>query len=122
MSFGLDIDSRSNDGKTPLMITASEGRLDEFSVVIERKSDPTLKNNNGWTLLHFAAQGGNVVIIENLLSLGLDIDSRSSVGRTPLIISAYGGRLNAFSFLIKRKSDPFLKNNNQWTLLHYAAR
>ena len=76
LSLGLDLDSRSSDGETPLMIAACEDRLDAFSVLIERKSDPTLKDNNGKTLLHYAAQGGNHVIIEKLLSLGLDIDSR----------------------------------------------
>ena len=118
----LDIDSRSSDGATPLMIAAYHGRLDAFSVLIKRKSDPSLKNNNGWTLLHYSAQGGNEVIIEKLLSLGLDIDSRSSDGATPLMIAAYHGRLDAFSVLIKRKSDPSLTDNNGWTLLHYSAQ
>ena len=122
LSLGLDIDSRRSDGATPLMIAACEGRLDAFSVLIERKSDPTLKDNNGWTLLHYSARGGNDVIIEKLLSLGLDIDSRRSDGATPLMIAAYNGRLDAFSVLIERKSDPSLKDNNGQTLLHYAAR
>ena len=122
LSLGLDIDSRSSDGRTPLMIACCEGRLDAFSVLIERKSDPTLKSNNGWTMLHYAAQGGNDVILEKLLSLGLDIDSRSSDGATPLMIAAYHGRLDAFIVLIETWSDPTLKNNNGWTLLHFAAQ
>ena len=121
LSLGFDIDSRRSDGATPLMIAACRGRLDAFSVLIERKSDPTLKNNDGWTLLQYAAQGGNDIIIEKLLSLGLDIDSRRSDGATPLMIAAFCGRLDAFSVLIERKSDPTLKDNYGWTLLHYAA-
>ena len=122
LSLGLDIDSRRSDGATPLMIAALCGRLDAFSVLIERKSDPTLKDNDGWTLLHYAAKGGNDVIIEKLLSLGLDIDSRRSDGATPLMIGALCARLDAFSVLIGRKSDPTLKDNDGWTLLHYAAK
>ena len=101
------------------MIAAFEGRLDAFSVFIERKSDLTLKNNIG---MGDAAMGGNNVIIVRLLSLGLDIDSRSTNGATPLMIAALCGRLDAFSVLIERKSDPTLKDNNGWTLLHYAAK
>ena len=122
LCLGLDIDSRSSKGATPLMIAACRGRLDAFSVLTERKSDPTLKNNNGETLLHYAAQGDNDVIIEKLLSLGLDIDSRSSNGATPMMIAAREGRLDAFSVLIERRSDPTLKNKNGETLLHFAAR
>ena len=122
LSLGLDIDSRSSTGATPLMIAAYNGRLDSFSVLIERKSDPTLKNNKGANLLHYAAKGGNNVIIEKLLSLGLDIDARRSNGATPLMIAALCGRLDAFSVLIERKSDPTLKDNDLWTLLHYAAQ
>ena len=122
LSLGLDIDSRSSNGETPLMIAAREGRLDAFSVLIERRSDPTFKSNNGDTLLHYAAEGGNDVIIEKLLSLGLDIDSRRSDGATPLMIAAFCGRLDAFSVLIERRSDPTLKSNNGDTLLHYAAQ
>ena len=56
------------------MTAAYNGRVDAFSALIKRKSDATLKSNKGWTCLHLAAQGGNDVIIEKLLSLGLDID------------------------------------------------
>ena len=104
------------------MIAACRGRLDAFSVLIKRKSDPTLKNNNGETLLHYAAEGGNDVIIEKLLSLGLDIDSRSSDGATPLMTAACEGRLDAFSVLIEKGSDATFRDNHGWTLLHYAAQ
>ena len=61
------------------MIAAYHGSLQSFSVLIKRKSDPALKNNNGWTLLHFAVRGSNDVIIEKLLSLGLGIDSEAAM-------------------------------------------
>ena len=45
------------------MTAAYNGRLDAFSVLIKRKLYPTLKNNNGWKLLHYDVQGGNDVIL-----------------------------------------------------------
>ena len=102
LCLGLDIDSRSSKGATPLMIAACRGRLDAFSVLTERKSDPTLKNNNGETLLHYAAQGDNDVIIEKLLSLGLDIDSRRSDGLTPLRLATIQGNDKAANYFLKR--------------------
>ena len=73
------------------------------------------------TVLHRAAEGGNDEIIEKLLSLELDIDSRISAGTTPLMVAAVNGRLNAFNILLERGSDPTLKNNNGFTVLHRAA-
>ena len=40
----------------------------------------SLVENKGWNLLHAASQGGDVAIIESMLSLGLDINSRGSLG------------------------------------------
>ena len=92
LSLGLDIDSRRSAGTTPLMVAAVNGRLNAFNFLLERGSDPTLKNNNGMTVLHRAAEGRNDEIIEKLLSLGLDIDSRRSAGTTPLMVAAVNGR------------------------------
>ena len=102
LSLGLDIDSRRSDGATPLMIAARRGRLVAFNALIERKSDRTLKNSNGWTLLHHAAAGGNVNIIEKLHSLGLDIDLRSSDGLTPLKLATLRGNDKAANYFLKR--------------------
>ena len=43
-------------------------------MLIQKGADPSLKDNEGQSLLHFAAQGGNKFIINKLLSLGLGID------------------------------------------------
>ena len=75
------------------------GRINAFNFLLERGSDPTLKNNNGLTVLHRTAEGGNDELIEKLLSLGLDIDSRISAGTTPLMVATVNGRLIAFNLM-----------------------
>ncbi|KAJ7382598.1 hypothetical protein OS493_033955, partial [Desmophyllum pertusum] len=59
-------------------------------------------------------QGGDLAIIETMLSLGLDIDSRDSFGTTPLIVAAASGNMQA-------GADPSLTTNIGRNLLHAAA-
>ncbi|CAH3014266.1 unnamed protein product [Porites evermanni] len=90
LSRGLEADSRSNDYSTPLMAAAIGDKQNIFQMLIQKGADPSLKaNNKEFSMLHSAAQGGNTPIINKLLSLGLDIDSRDDIGVTPLMIAAY---------------------------------
>ena len=81
-----------------------------FKMLIQNGADPSLKHNNGFSLLDFAEQGGNTSIINKLLSLGLDVDSRNNAGATPLMVAAYCDKQNAFKMLIQNGADPSLKD------------
>ena len=75
----------------------------------------------GWNPLHSAAEGGNEVIIETLLSSGLDIDSRGNDGTTPLMVAAAKGDEKTVDLLLSKGADPHLKNFIGRNLLHAAA-
>ena len=121
-SLGLDIDSRNGGFNcTPLMCTAADGKQSAFEMLIQNGADISLKDYFHQNLLHFAAQGGDITIINKLLSLGLDINSRSLQGETPLMHAAADGKQSAFEMLIKNGADPFLKDNDGSSLLHHAA-
>ena len=78
-SLGLDIDSRNGRfNRTPLMCAAADGKQSAFEMLIQNGADPSLKDVFHQNLLHFASQGGDMTIINKLLCLRLDIDSRSS--------------------------------------------
>lgn len=57
------------------------------------------KDNKGVCLLHWAVQGGDTCIINTMLSLGLETDSRNNDGVTPLIRAALRGKQSAFQLL-----------------------
>ena len=118
-SLGLDIDSRSGGfNRTPLMCAAADGKQSDFEMLIQNGADPSLKDVFHNNLLHFAAQGGDMSIINKLLSFGLDVDSRSLPGE---MHAAADGRQSAFETLIQNGADPFLKDNDDSSLLHHAA-
>ena len=124
LSLGLDIDSRDTQGDTPLMFAAAFDKQSAFQVLIENGADPSLKDDKGFSLLHCAVQGGNPSIINKLLLLGLDIDSRRKVPLdfTPLMSAAADGKQSAFELLIQNGADPSLKDYCEENLLHFAAR
>ena len=120
LSFGLDVDSRSLPGE---MHAAADDRQSAFETLIQNGADPFLKDNDGSSLLHHAANGGNTSIIDKLLSLGLDVDSRSSYSSsTPLMYAAEWPQQRAFQMLIQNGADPFLKDKDGSSLLHCAAQ
>ena len=87
LSQGFDIDSRDLIGDTPLMSTARYGQQGAFQMF--QGADPSLKENDGFSLLHSAAQGKNTSIINDLLSRGLDVDLRNNDGVTPLMLQLF---------------------------------
>ena len=105
-----ETDSRNNAGATPLKKAAFSDKESAFQLLIQNCADPFLKDNDGFSLLHKATQGGNTSIINKLLSLVLDVNSRSSTGVTPLMTAALGGKKGAFEMLLQRGADPSLKD------------
>ena len=93
-----------------------------FDILIQNGADPSLEDIDESSLIHFAAEGGNTSIIIKLLSLGLDVDSRTNGGLTPLMTAALNDKQNAFDILIQNGADPSLKRNDGFLVLHCAAQ
>ena len=78
LSLGLKIDFGKDLSVTPLMTAANRGHQSAFEMLLQQGADAFLKCDHGNCLLHFAAQGGNTSIIDKLLSLSLETDSRNN--------------------------------------------
>ena len=84
------------------MIAAFYDKQNAFQILIQKGADPSLKDNNGLSLLHFAAKGGNTSIINELLSLGLDVHLKDVYGVTPLTSAIENSNSDAVKFLISK--------------------
>ena len=110
LSFGVDIDSRDDEGHTSLMCAAALAKSQAVNCFLEKGADPTLTASNGWSLLHFACQGGNTTIIETFLSRGLDVNIKDTYrGLTPLAVSILYKKLDAIKYLLQKGADPSLE-------------
>ena len=85
-------------------------------MLLQNGADPSLKVNDGFSLVHCAVKGGNTSIIHEPLSRDLDADSRSNDDFTPLMTVAIGDKESAFEMLIESGADPSLKDNKEFSV------
>ena len=79
------------------------------------------EENKDWSLLHSAGEGGDVSIIEIILSNGIEVNSKDSFGATPLMIAAAKCKKQAVDFLLSKGADPSLTTNVGRNSLHAAV-
>ena len=114
-----NIDIRTPEDESPLMIAALKGRLDFVKRLLARGADV---NKTGWTPLHYAASGGHRDIMQLLLDHHAYIDAESPNGTTPLMMAAGYSSDAAVKLLLDAGADPSLKNQLDLSALDFAER
>lgn len=101
---------------------AIDNDLSKVKLLTGKGTSVNIKDNSGYTALHYAARAGNIEIAKYLLDSGADPNSRTKTGRdTPLHRAAYQGHDVMVSLLLQRGADPMLQNSDGQTALHKAA-
>ena len=103
----INIDARSQNGDTALMVAAYQSDTDTALALIGKGAEI---NRPGWTALHYAAASGNVSIIRKLLEESAYIDAESPNRTTPLMMAARSGHRDAIQLLLEEGADVLLKN------------
>ena len=125
---GYDVNKRDGRygryGTTPLMYAAGEGRYDVVKCLIDHGADVSQKNFANRTLLHYASEGGNLKVVELILSTskGAQIDEEDNGHRTPLMLAAEKGHSDVLLCLIDHGANVNKKDCNERTALHYASK
>ena len=96
-------------------------KFGEVEKALSQKININTKGNEGNTLLFTAAQHGNLKLVEQIISMGADINGLSGNDYAPLHGAVIGGKSDNVKFLIKKGADVNVKTRDRSTPLHYAA-
>jgi len=81
------------------------------------------KDSAGLSLLHIAAEGGNIDVMRLLTDLGADVEARDKNGKTPVFALANAGHTEALKWLVKeRRAVIEARDNNGRTPIFTAVR
>lgn len=114
-----DVEPRTKQDESPLMIVALKGDLELARRLVARGAHV---NKTGWTALHYAATNGHLTLIRFLLEQNAYIDAEAPSGTTPLMMAAHYGTPETVKLLLDEGADPMLKNLQGLTAIDFANR
>ena len=121
--FGVEVDTKSGNGSTPIHFAAQMGNDSTVALLASLGASVNEKGSLEFSPLHYAAQNGHTTTIQLLESLGADVTSRNQDGDTPLHSAAFEGFDPAIALLVSLGVDATTPNGNTGTTpLHVAAR
>ena len=62
LGVGLDVQSKS--GRTAAMTASSKSHVESVKLLHEMKADLNVRDEDGWTVIHYAANGGNTEMLK----------------------------------------------------------
>jgi cytohesin len=126
--FGLDPNAKASMDETPLHVCAIYGSSKVCDWLLNQGGEPDVKDDNGWTPIHYAARFGHQNVLEELRKehrrrteqrldqeRKLRASMRSSASRSRNVEPVDEDDPSA-----SRYSDP--ETSDGWTPLHVAAR
>ncbi|KIY04223.1 uncharacterized protein Z520_00917 [Fonsecaea multimorphosa CBS 102226] len=114
-----DIDTRANDGVTPLLLATDLGIVK--ALLAAGANINARHGQNGYTPLHFAAKESSQQVVEILVERGADINARSNTGRTPLWEAAFAGIAPNVRLLLEARAEILSELEAGWNPLHAAS-
>lgn len=101
-----EVDGRSDNGQTPLMLAAEQGSLEIVQELIRRGANVNLDDVDCWSALISAAKEGHVDVVKELLENSAYIEHRDMGGWTALMWAAYKGRVEVTTILLEHGANP----------------
>lgn len=117
----LDVNSKTESGKTALMV-AAQAASDSLCVdLVALGADVGAKNKNGGTPLMHASVGGSLDIVNLLLRKGAEVNERASNGWSALMLASAKGFSQIVKRLIEVNGEPNIQDVFGWTPLMHAV-
>ncbi|XP_071085411.1 putative ankyrin repeat protein RF_0381 [Haliotis cracherodii] len=115
-----DINNKSQDGWTPVLLAANTGRKDIFDELVKKGCNLSAVLDNGNNILHVSCLSGNTDIIEYLTAV-VSIDSKGRYGNTAVMKAAAVGNNNVFHLLVGKGCNLSAVDDDGNNILHLAC-
>lgn len=119
---GADVNARTDDGWTPLMLATIKGHTEVVCRLLARGADANAKNKKGWTALMFAVSMGDIDTLRVLLDGRAEIDARDNDGKTALMQATGEKNIESLRVLVESGADVNAVDRLGETALTIAAR
>jgi len=107
------LEERDARGADSMLAAAEGGSVEALQELMRRGAATDVTDDHGCGVLHFAAAGGHVAVVEFCVrKLNIPCGVRDSDGDTPLIVAAYEGRVPVVDWLLKNGASLSDRNND----------
>ncbi|KAJ3117431.1 Ankyrin-2 [Phlyctochytrium bullatum] len=105
---GAPVDGVDDDGRTPLHLALTSGYTNAARQLLDAGADPTRRCRAGKTAFHFVAEatswhGDLEALLDRLLEMGVELNSRDAIGRTALHAASMEGQILCVSWLLSQE-------------------
>jgi palmitoyltransferase ZDHHC13/17 len=121
IEHGADINAVGGDLlATPMQWAARSKNLQILRLFIKHGADLTIRDSQGYNILHSVTHTHAVIPLLYLLQQSIDVDS-TEMGNTSLARAAYEGDPLSVNLFLKHGANPNSKNSDGYTPLHWAV-
>eukprot|EP01018_Ginkgo_biloba_P022521 Gb_14908 [translate_table: standard] len=113
LDFGADVNSKDQHGSVPLW-EAILGRHGQIAKLLRENGARLLFGNVG-SFICIAAERGNLDVLNELLSYGVDINAIKGDGGTALHVAVCEGSTEMVKYLLEHGADMNKTDTNGWT-------
>jgi ankyrin repeat protein len=97
---GADVDRRLDQGRTPVMDSATRCRPATAKVLLDAGANPNATDASGMTAMLWAAKFGCTDVIKVLLAKAVDVNFKNQAGMTALSLAISGNQYAAKKLLV----------------------
>jgi uncharacterized protein len=116
-----NLNQQDKNKRTPLMIAASDDDLETLYLLVQKKCDLNLQDDNGNTALHQSGLNGHALAVK-LLATQAELNLQNKDGMTPLMNAASNGYHDCVDILLQSGANPDIINYKGETALILAAK
>jgi ankyrin repeat protein len=108
---GADVNTRNEDGATPLMIAVRTNNPGLMLFLLRHKPNIDARDKDDFTPLMWASAVGHVLCAAQLLDEGANINEQGGLlEQTPLMLAVCGGHLEMVQLLLEKGANVYVKH------------